>query len=308
MIYILFFYDMVMTGANVTLCVVFTWLFVRRKDLLHLWLAILFGICTLDIILMYMLDFVPDFSSAFQGVVELAPSAYTLLHIAILFMYRLIAGRIAGKNPQNREAIIWIVCLTGIVVGASLPWPSIAVFAEGIGMGLLQLLIGLVGYRGLRNGAADSSVLGRQKTIALVATFVVCSVGYVFFTFYGLFLNTSDPRNPFVELSGAINLTFAVIYLVAYRNHENKATTAMVAAGIAKRYDLTKREEEILCMLADGMSNQEIGSKAYISVGTVKTHVHNIYAKLGIKGRSNLDDFIQAEAIKPPEGFRFPRG
>ena len=39
----------------------------------------------------------------------------------------------------------------------------------------------------------------------------------------------------------------------------------------------------MLEMLADGMSNQQISSQAFISVGTVKTHAHNIYAKLGIK-------------------------
>ena len=39
---------------------------------------------------------------------------------------------------------------------------------------------------------------------------------------------------------------------------------------VAKRYDLTKREEEMLEMLVEGLSNQQISSQAYISVGTVK--------------------------------------
>ena len=64
---------------------------------------------------------------------------------------------------------------------------------------------------------------------------------------------------------------------------------------VAKRYDLTKREEEMLEMLADGMSNQQISSQAFISVGTVKTHAHNIYAKLGIKGRADLAEFLERE-------------
>ena len=37
--------------------------------------------------------------------------------------------------------------------------------------------------------------------------------------------------------------------------------------------------------MAEGLSNSEIADKLFISVGTVKTHVHNILGKLGVEGR-----------------------
>jgi ATP/maltotriose-dependent transcriptional regulator MalT len=49
---------------------------------------------------------------------------------------------------------------------------------------------------------------------------------------------------------------------------------------------LTAREVEILKLLADGLSNEEIAQKLILSVGTVKTHAHHIYAKLGVRTRS----------------------
>ncbi|MDH3974849.1 MAG: response regulator transcription factor [Deltaproteobacteria bacterium] len=48
---------------------------------------------------------------------------------------------------------------------------------------------------------------------------------------------------------------------------------------------LTKRENEILSLIAAGHKNQEISSKLYISELTVKTHINNIYKKLGITSR-----------------------
>ena len=48
---------------------------------------------------------------------------------------------------------------------------------------------------------------------------------------------------------------------------------------------LTKRELEVLRLLVRGLSNQEIAEVLTISVGTVKTHVHNIYGKLGVRDR-----------------------
>jgi LuxR family transcriptional regulator, maltose regulon positive regulatory protein len=49
---------------------------------------------------------------------------------------------------------------------------------------------------------------------------------------------------------------------------------------------LSEREIEVLSLLALGMSNREIADQLYISTGTVKTHAHNIYNKLGVKNRT----------------------
>jgi DNA-binding NarL/FixJ family response regulator len=49
--------------------------------------------------------------------------------------------------------------------------------------------------------------------------------------------------------------------------------------------ELTEREHEILRLIADGLSNAEIGHKLYIGETTVKTHVTHILQKLGLRDR-----------------------
>lgn len=49
---------------------------------------------------------------------------------------------------------------------------------------------------------------------------------------------------------------------------------------------LSERELEILRLVAEGMSNQQIADHMVIALGTVKTHVHNIYGKLGVESRT----------------------
>jgi LuxR family maltose regulon positive regulatory protein len=49
---------------------------------------------------------------------------------------------------------------------------------------------------------------------------------------------------------------------------------------------LTEREFEVLRLLADGSSNGDIAKKLVLTVSTVKTHAHNIYAKLGVSSRA----------------------
>jgi two-component system nitrate/nitrite response regulator NarL len=51
---------------------------------------------------------------------------------------------------------------------------------------------------------------------------------------------------------------------------------------------LTSREHEIVLALAEGLSNKGIGRRLNLSEGTVKVHLHNIYAKLGVKNRTAL--------------------
>jgi LuxR family maltose regulon positive regulatory protein len=47
---------------------------------------------------------------------------------------------------------------------------------------------------------------------------------------------------------------------------------------------LTKREFEILDLLAQRLHNKEIAAKLFISPGTIKTHLNNIYRKLNVTG------------------------
>jgi DNA-binding NarL/FixJ family response regulator len=51
---------------------------------------------------------------------------------------------------------------------------------------------------------------------------------------------------------------------------------------------LTPRELEIVRLAAEGLRNREIAERLAITEGTVKIHLHNIYEKLGVNGRSQL--------------------
>jgi two-component system, NarL family, nitrate/nitrite response regulator NarL len=56
----------------------------------------------------------------------------------------------------------------------------------------------------------------------------------------------------------------------------------------AELSDLTPREREVLDLLEQSLSNQEIARRLVIEVGTVKNHVHNILKKLDLNSRRDL--------------------
>ncbi len=56
--------------------------------------------------------------------------------------------------------------------------------------------------------------------------------------------------------------------------------------SLVSQFELSKRELEILGLLAQGLSNQEIAAKLFVSLSTVKTHNQNLFEKLDVKRRT----------------------
>ncbi len=62
------------------------------------------------------------------------------------------------------------------------------------------------------------------------------------------------------------------------------------------RYNLSKTEEKIVELVGDGLSNKEIAKRLSISEKTVKSHLTNIFMKLGLENRYQL--IVYARKIK----------
>jgi DNA-binding NarL/FixJ family response regulator len=60
---------------------------------------------------------------------------------------------------------------------------------------------------------------------------------------------------------------------------------------------LTSREIEVLEELADGITNQEIATRLYISENTVKNHIHNILEKLNLHNRREAIEFARKNGL-----------
>ncbi len=70
--------------------------------------------------------------------------------------------------------------------------------------------------------------------------------------------------------------------------HENdiQTSTSKNQKEANKKYGLTKKELEVLSLIVDGLSNQEISEKLFVSISTTKAHVHNILQKLYLTDRT----------------------
>ena len=64
-----------------------------------------------------------------------------------------------------------------------------------------------------------------------------------------------------------------------------------------KEYNLTKREYEVLCLIAEGLDNKEIADKLVVSLSTARAHVHNVLGKLYVADKHKATVLAYKEGL-----------
>ena len=62
---------------------------------------------------------------------------------------------------------------------------------------------------------------------------------------------------------------------------------------------LSPREAEVLALICQGLSNQEITERAFIGINTVKTHIRTLYRKIGVTSRTQAVVWGHAHGFEP---------
>jgi DNA-binding CsgD family transcriptional regulator len=83
---------------------------------------------------------------------------------------------------------------------------------------------------------------------------------------------------------------FWVIRYFRYLDNGPQITesNSLPESELVSKFQISKRELDIIHLVCSGKSNQEIADTLFISLGTVKDHLYNIYKKVGIKNRTQL--------------------
>ena len=114
------------------------------------------------------------------------------------------------------------------------------------------------------------SVLGFVQSFGLTSAKLTAERGFLYssvpYALYGIFLIVYFMRHPISTPLG---------------NDD-------ISAEFLTKYGITERERELILKVMQGKSNADIARELFISLPTVKTHLHNIYKKLGVDSRYDL--------------------
>lgn len=94
-----------------------------------------------------------------------------------------------------------------------------------------------------------------------------------------------------------IPILFLSIYLEKYHSR----TSVLIhdfeeqLTSFCVDYEISKREKEVVHLICKGLSNQEISDALFITLQTVKDHIHRIFNKTGVKNRVQLSNLIRTK-------------
>ena len=103
-----------------------------------------------------------------------------------------------------------------------------------------------------------------------------------------------DPERP-EPVTGHLSKSLTAWELVeaveAVRDHRDVGGRAE-SGHWPGEHGLTRREAEVLALIAQGLSNQEIADAVYLSINSVKSHIRTAYRKLGVTRRSQAVGWV----------------
>ncbi len=135
---------------------------------------------------------------------------------------------------------------------------------------------------------AAPGALGRWITLVLyglVMAAVVATLKYVEYRFMVKSLSTEVYIGVVAALFTGVGLWLGS-KLIAAKKVVQVVSAAMVDDQAIRSAGLSARELEVLQLMAEGLSNQEIADKLFISLPTVKSHSSSLFNKLAVKRRT----------------------
>lgn len=254
-----------------------------------------------------------------QGILDLRGSTHTLV-LSMMLAFNIAEIYLLGRivyvifhKPISAAFYIWL-CMIIIINGLISPFPIDLSLWNFIAFNISVVTICTIYWDSLvRDAGTEHQEASKYSYIIL--TMAVCSIAVLAYNITNLSLFQKLPSRNFTDLYRTLFNLIISAWFIQFCQREYEAHTSMpfkhafqsqpaapesaeeddLIAGSPDQlesfralYELTERETEILKLILAGKSNQEISDALFITVGTVKAHVHSIFGKLDVSRRSQL--------------------
>lgn len=244
-----------------------------------------------------MLSALVVFAACFLwGKRPLLPWCYRVLVPVMAAVFVMLGSFPAGTFPKDASVVaLYVFYIVLALIGCALllavvrarELPPNATVGLGVAVATAAALAGFV----LSEVLAVTDDFGPWATV-LTGAFVAVLLVFLGKTAWAELVSVPEDGATSEEGAGAGERAGATPEAVAAEDLWTESTVqdALEArcAALAARFDLSPREAEILVFLARGFSPAYIAKELVLSVSTVRTHVRNIYRKLGIGKREEL--------------------
>lgn len=295
-------------AASVALC-----LHLIRKDVLAIPLTGLLAFFLIDNLIIFMTEQLQGFAGWYNRTFLQSPAIKSVIYLGIAWF------SIRAWNALLKKRLSSLQIVAMILLGLWL------FFVPLTGKGPFEVWLYYLGYQifsiigsaycllHLRRVSLQGGESVFRWTRALLTAVIVMSLAIAAEDTYVIFKIDNYSAEPYIynrnvseDIFRLILICFLIVRLRESFRREPPVPAQEMAAAVprepaegpsaadynrlkySQHLGLTRREEEILLLLLDDMNNKQISELLYISLGTVKAHVHNIFQKANVASRAEL--------------------
>ena len=217
-----------------------------------------------------------------RGFVRLYSAIVAVIALAIMFLVAFnvrttVFSGIAATCTPAYNLVVWAM-LAYIIYQSR----AEALFIFPLGNAALSLgtILGAIATTALQNGFIDDNAM--RVILIILGASVLLDVALVF--------NEKRLRSLIVPIEEARLASDAFGHKAAEQKTLSRQNTMK---ELAAAYALTPREEEMLGAMAEGKTAQQIADAKTVSVYTVRAHIRNMYKKLNVHSKAELQDLLE---------------
>lgn len=246
----------------------------------------------------------PAVSSLVDNINQILIPGLQVTALASLFYFaRLMLGEKASNGFfRSYGYVIITVVVTQVTLTVWQPYVSDTpvLYVTFRGFEILTLLGAYVILTTLFVGAREIRPAKKGRSLRIYASLLLGLLSVVLLSDAAEFFNLITPS--LHVLVGAIAVLAANLIPILYRRlffapgfgvAGGQIYVKTAEVDLKFEFDISAREEEVLGLICEGRTNQEIADILYISLQTVKDHTSRIYRKVGVKNRVQLVTFLK---------------
>ena len=215
-----------------------------------------------------------------------------LISICTFYFMRRLCAQVCRERVTGRESAVWAVLGCVVIADKCLPQRgSLAALMVIFAIYTAEYMFTFIRALALlkkRRGELTPGEYGPWRCV--FASSLAC---YALGGALNVLVMCGYPvRNVFGDALWLGYSAAAALWLMRETARSGERDRQLDIIEMRARYGLTERETEVMRLMAAGKSNSDVCAELHIAPGTVKTHTYNIYRKLGVGSRAQLQALV----------------
>ncbi|MBO6358018.1 response regulator transcription factor [Enterococcus casseliflavus] len=276
--------------------------YLKEKNKVFLWISLYLAFFIFDNTIIYMTEFLNSFAQSYDQAFMSTPAVKTVIFMGNAFFSISILAELQKEKHSPLHYALLIVLAVWMITTPLMENSALKVWLYYLGNQLFLFYLGVYCWQGTKK---NIPVLNKHylKQLMIINLFfsilIIIEDSFVIFnvdqysSLVTKIYNRSISEDIFSIVMCALLLHFFIKERLPTKEKAQEQDASLLIQDFCQAHQFTQRETEIFELLLSHQTNQEIADQLFLSLGTVKTHVHNIFIKLDIKKRTEVSRLFE---------------